>query len=55
VEHVFKEANQYADALVKLGLHLNNFFVTFVDPPPMVEDLLAFDKIELYCTRMICA
>jgi hypothetical protein len=55
VWHVFREANQCADALAKIGLHLSSSFVTFVDPPPVVEDLLAFDKAELYCTRMICA
>ena len=52
--HVFRKVNQCADALANLGLHLNSSFVTFVDPSPMVEDLLAFDKVELYCTRMIC-
>ena len=55
VRHVFREANQCADTLAKIGLHLSQSFVTFVDPPPVVEVLLAFDKAELYCTRMICA
>ena len=57
VRHVFREANQCADILDKIGLHLSSSFVTFVDLPLVVEeeDLLAFDKAQLYCTRMICA
>ena len=53
VKHVFREANQCADALANLGLHLDSF-VTFVNPPLVVENLLAFDKTELYCTHMVC-
>ena len=44
VRHVFREANQCANILAKIGLHLSSSFVTFVDPPSVVEDLLAFDK-----------
>ena len=54
VRYVFREANQCADTLTKIGLHLNSSFVTFVDPSLVMEDLLAFDKAQLYCTRMIC-
>jgi hypothetical protein len=50
VRHVFREENQYADVFAKIGLHLSQFAY----PPPVVEDLLAFDKAELYCTRIIC-
>ena len=57
VRHVFREANQCTDTLAKIGFHLSSSFVTFVDLPLVVEeeDLLAFDKAQLYCTRMICA
>ena len=55
VRHVFREANQCADILDKIGLHLSSSFVIFVDPPLVVEDLLAFDKAQLYCIRMIYA
>ena len=41
-------------ALANLGFYLNNSFVTFVNPTPVVDNLLAFDKAELYCTRMVC-
>ena len=53
VQHIFKEANQCADVLAKFGAILSLDFVNFVNPPPMVEDLLAFDKIELFCNRLI--
>ena len=48
------EVNQGADALANLGLHFNIYFVTFVDPSLVMENLLVFDKVELYCTMMIC-
>jgi hypothetical protein len=44
VRHVFREANQCADALAKIGLHVSQSFVTFTDPPLVMEDLLAFDS-----------
>ena len=48
------EVNQCVDALANLGLHFNNSFVTFVDPSSVMENLLTFDKVELYYTLMIC-
>ena len=53
VQHIFREANQCADALAKFGATLSSDFVNFVNPPPVVEDLLAFDKAELYCNKLI--
>ena len=38
-----------------LGLNLEVPFMDFVNPQLVVENLLAFDKVELFCTRMICA
>ena len=55
VQHAYKEANQCANTLVNLGLNLDVPFMDFVNLPPVVENLLAFDKIELFCTRMVCA
>ena len=54
VKHVYREANQCADAPTNLGLNLNVLFKTFDYPPFVVVNLLAFDKAELYCTRMAC-
>jgi hypothetical protein len=54
VKHVYREANQCVDALANLGLHLELSSTVFVNPPLVVENLLAFDKADLYCNRMIC-
>ena len=50
---IFREASQCADALAKFGATLSSYYVNFVNPPPVVKDLLAFDKAELYCNRLI--
>ena len=55
VQHVYREANQCADALANLGLNLEILFMDFVNLLPVVENLLAFDKAEFFCTRMVCA
>ncbi len=54
VKHVFREANQCADAMAKLSLNLDVSFITFVNPPLVVVNLLAFDKAKLYCNCLIC-
>ncbi len=53
VKHVYREANQCADALAILGLNLD--VSTFDNPPPVVVNLLAFDKAEFYCNHLMCA
>jgi hypothetical protein len=55
VKHVFREANQCADALANLGLTLDCPFQYFSNPPSVVANLLAFDKAELFCMRMVCS
>jgi hypothetical protein len=54
MQHAYRKANQCTDVLANLSLNLEVFFMDFVNPPPVVENLLAFDKIELFYTRMIC-
>ena len=54
MKHVYRKANQCADALANLGLHLELSSTVFVNPPLVVENLLAFDKANLYFNRMIC-
>ena len=54
VKHVLREANQCADTMAKLSLNLDVSFITFVNQPPVVVNLLAFDKAELYCNCLIC-
>ena len=53
VLHVYHEANQCADALAKLGAHSGSHFVVFCNPPPVVENLLAFDKANKFCNRLV--
>ena len=53
VIHAFREANQCADALAKLGAQLLSSFVIFCNPPSVVEDILAFDKANLRCNRLV--
>ena len=55
VKHIFREANQCADALAKFGAASVVFFVVFDNPLPVVENLLAFDKAELFCNRWVCS
>ena len=53
VQHIYREANQCADALAKFGNTLSSDFFNFVNPPPVMEDLLASNKVELYCNKLI--
>ena len=53
VIHAFREANQCADALAKIGAQSLYSFVTFCSPPSVVEDILAFDKANLRCNRLV--
>ena len=53
VLHVYREANQCADVLAKLGAQSDSHFVVFCNPLPMVENLLAFDKGSMFCNRLV--
>ena len=53
VIHAFREANQCADALAKIGAQSLYSFVTFCNLPSVVEDILAFDKANLSCNRLV--
>ena len=53
VLHVYHEANQCVDALAKLGAQTGSHFVVFCNPPPVVENLLAFDKASMFCNRLV--
>ena len=55
-KHVFRayrEANQCVDALAKLLAHSDTHFVDFCNPPSMVETLLTFDNVNMFCNRLI--
>ena len=53
VIHAFREANQCADALAKLGPQSLYSFAVFCNPPPVVESILAFDKANMRCNRRL--
>ena len=53
VVHAFRETNQCADALAKLGSQSLYSFVVFCNPPPVVESLLSFDKANMRCNRLL--
>ena len=53
VTHAFREANQCADALARLGASFDPSFVVFENPPPVVASLLAFDLFDMYCNSLI--
>ena len=53
IEHIYREANQCADALARMGLGASTPFVGFMELPPMVESLLAFDKVDMFCNKLI--
>ena len=53
LQHVFREANQCADALVKLGAKFSAIYVSFIIPPAMVVNLLALDRPATSCNRLI--
>ena len=53
IVHIYREANQCANALAKLGASSVNSFVIFLNPPSVVESILAADKASLRCNRLI--
>ena len=53
IVHIYREANQCADALAKLGASSVDSFVIFLYPPPVVESILASDKACLQCNRLL--
>ena len=53
INHIYKEANQCANALTKLSANLNYVFVTFDHLPNVVDNLLALYKVTNVCNRLI--
>ena len=53
VIHAFHEANQCVDALAKLGSQSLYNFAVFCNSPPVVEAILAFDKANIHCNRLV--
>ena len=53
IQHVYREANQCSDALARLGSSVVSSFVVFVEPPPVVVNLLALDEAGFCCNRLV--
>ena len=53
VAHVFREANRCADRLARLGADLHSNHLILYNPPPVVEDLLATDKVGHFCNKLV--
>ena len=51
--HIYREANQCADVLAKLGASSLESFVIFLCLPPVVESILTSHKACLCCNRLI--
>ena len=51
--HIFRETNRYADKLANMGATQAINFPLLHEPLPVVVDLLAFDKAELFFNRMV--
>ena len=55
VVHIFREANQCADMLARYGGGSTSNFVVFLNPPPVVVDILLADKENSFCNRIVPA
>ena len=53
VIHSYHEANQCVNALAKLGAQSLSHFVVFCNPLPVVVTLLAYDKANMHCNRLV--
>ena len=54
IVHTFRKANQCADILARFGgSSISNFF--FLNPLPVVADILLADKESSYCNRLVPA
>ena len=53
VIHAFREVNQCADALAKLGSQSLYSFAVFCNPSSVVKSILTFDKVNMQCNRLL--
>ena len=55
MSHIFRETNRCVDRLATMGaVQLIDFLILY-EPPPVVDNLLTFDKVELFCNRLVVA
>ena len=53
IEHLYKEANQCADALARIGSTSDVPFLLFAHPPPVVDRLCTLDIERAFCNRLV--
>jgi len=53
VEHVYRKANRFANALARIGSTSVDAYILFINPPPVVDQLCTLDKEEISCTKLI--
>ena len=54
MDHIFRGANMCADSLAKIEVEQPIDFIIFYEPTSIVGPLLAFEKVGLFCNRLIC-
>ena len=53
VVHVYREANRFANKLVRLWVDLHSDHLILYNPPLVVEDILTSDKASHVCNRLV--
>ena len=53
IQLVYREANQCADALARMGSSVISSFAVFVILLLVVASLLAFDEVGSFCNKLI--
>lgn len=53
VAHVYREANRCANKLARLGVDFYSDHLILYNPPPVLEELLASDKVSYVCNRLV--
>lgn len=50
---IFREVKRCADRLAKMGVDQTTEFQILYEPPPVMDNWLAFDKVELFCNIVV--
>ena len=53
IEHVYRESDQCADALARIGSTSDVPFLLFAHPPPVVDRLCTLDIERAFCNRLV--
>lgn len=50
---IFREANRCIDKLANMGATQHMDFLLLYEPPSVVDNMLAFNKAELFCKKQL--